>query len=479
MRVLFATSECVPFYKKGGLGDVSHSLPVALSHLGVAITIALPYFEKVKVKHIDLVCLGPLAIDYAGKRELVFVFRTHIPKTTVSVLLFRHPRLSVYDESTFLFFCLCVCAWYRLSALTGNEFDIVHCNDWHTALIPLLLGENDKTRKMQGVTLQGAAAKTILTIHNLLYQGVVHASTVRNMGLPMSIFRKIPSPEGGVINLFREGLEHADVVSTVSPSYAKEILTPEFGPHIYDALRKRNDRVIGILNGIDMDVWNPKTDQYLPKKYTKQSVIQGKAVNKERLQKAVGLPVSNDLLFGFIGRIEPRQKGVDLIIKAVRELPKKSFQVVLLGTGNIKQMKELENLDGQCTHISYIETFDERLARRIYAGSDVLLVPSKFEPCGLTQMIAMRYGTIPLVRKTGGLADSVEDGKTGFVFDDYHVEDLCKIMWKAITLREDDPKKWQAMVARVMKEDFSWVRSAREYMEVYKKLASQGLALRS
>jgi len=470
MRVLFATSECVPFFKKGGLGDVSHSLPIALSRLGVATTIALPYFEKVKVKHTDVVCLGPLAIDYAGKRELVFVFRTHIPKTQVSVILFRHPRLSVYDESTFLFFCLCVSTWYRLSALTGNGFDIVHCNDWHTALTPLLLGENNKTLKKQGVTLQGAAAKTVLTIHNLLYQGVVRVSTIRNMGLPMALFEKIPSPEGGVINLFREGLEHADVVSTVSPSYAKEIMTPEFGPYIFDALRKRREKVIGILNGIDTDVWNPRTDPFLPRHYTKQSVIAGKAINKERLQKAVGLSVSQDLLFGFVGRIEPKQKGVDLIIKAVRQLPKKSFQVVLLGTGNIKQVKELIQLDGQCTHISYIETFDERLARRIYAGSDVFLVPSKFEPCGLTQMIAMRYGAIPLVRKTGGLADSVEDGKTGFVFDDYHVEDLCKVMWKAITLREDDPKGWNTMVRCVMSQDFSWERSAKEYAEVYKKL---------
>jgi starch synthase len=473
MRILFATSECVPFYKKGGLGDVSHALPIALSHLGVSVTVTFPYFEDVKVKRSDLTCLGPLAVDWAGKRELVFVFKTHIPKTHIPVLLFRHPRLSVYGLSTFLFFSLCISAWLRFSALTGNVFDIVHCNDWHTGLIPLLLGENDKTRRKQGATLQGAAAKTILTIHNLLYQGVVTASVIRNIGLPLSLFEKIPSPEGGVINIFREGLEHADIVSTVSPSYAREILTPEFGPHIFDALRRRHDRIIGILNGIDMDEWDPNHDPNLPKNYSERTVVIGKAVNKERLQKAVGLPVSDVLLFGFVGRIEPRQKGVDLIIDAVKRMPKKNFQVVFLGTGEKKQVKELTLLDTKEQHIAYVSTFDDRLARRIFGGSDVFLVPSKYEPCGLTQMIAMRYGTIPLVRKTGGLADSVEDGKTGFVFDEYHVEQLCKAMWKAITVREDDPKEWQAMIRRVMREDFSWGRSAKEYAAVYRKLASK------
>jgi len=470
MRVLFATSECVPFYKKGGLGDVSHSLPIALSHVGVSVTVALPYYEKIKVKYKDTPCLGPLAIDYAGKRELVFVFQTRIPKTSVSVLLFRHPRLSVYDVSAFLFFNVCVSTWHRLTALTGNGFNIVQCNDWHTGLIPLLLGENNKILKKQVGTIQSKTVKTIMTIHNLLYQGIVTVSMIRNIGLPMSLFEKIPSPEGGVINLFREGLEHADVISTVSPSYAKEILTPEFGPHIFDALRRRHDSIIGILNGIDTDVWDPQKDSYLPKNYSIGSVRRGKSVNKTRLQKAVGLPVSDDLLFGFVGRIEPRQKGVDLIMKAVRQLPKKTFQLVLLGTGNLKQVKELKLLEGQYAHVSFVETFDERLARRIYAGSDVLLVPSKFEPCGLTQMIAMRYGAIPLVRKTGGLADSVIDGKTGFVFDEYNVEHLCKAMWKAIVLREDKPKDWQAMVRRVMEKDFSWTASAREYVKVYKKL---------
>jgi len=469
MRVLFVTSECVPFYKKGGLGDVSHALPVALSKIGVMMTVALPYYETMKINQRDLTCLGPLAVDFAGKRELIFLFQTVIPHTSVEVLLFRHARLLTYHGPLFLFFNQCV---FSYIALSQHMYDIIHVNDWHTALIPVLLGEDNKSRKGKS-TLQSKAVKTVLTIHNLLYQGSFPLHVISDIGLPKSIIHPVIGLSGKwEVNVFREGLERADSITTVSPSYAREIITPAFGPHVYDILRKRSDKVVGILNGIDVDIWNPKTDKHLSETYSISDVAAGKAENKKRLQKAVGLPQTDNLLFGFVGRIEPKQKGVDLIIEAIRRMPQKKFQVVLLGTGDTKQVKELEIIDKNCEHIAYISTFDERLARRIFAGSDVMLVPSKFEPCGLTQMIAMRYGAIPLVRKTGGLADSVVDGKTGFVFDDYHVEDLCKVMWKAIILREDDPEEWHAMVRRVMRRDFSWKASAREYKALYTKLLS-------
>ncbi|HCM82024.1 MAG: Glycogen synthase [Microgenomates group bacterium GW2011_GWC1_43_11] len=468
MKVLFATSECVPFYKLGGLGDVSYALPVALSKLGISMTVTLPYYEAIRIKK-NISCIGPLAVDYRGKRELVFVFQTTIPGSQVRVLLFRHPRLAAYEIPSFLFFCRCVASYIGVR----ESFDILHCNDWHMALIPVLLGEENKIRKGK-YTLQARERKTIMTIHNLLYQGSVPVHVLSDIGVPLSVVHPLIGLSGKrEVNLFREGLEYADVITTVSPSYAREILMPAFGPHVYDVLRRRSDAVIGILNGIDTALWNPGSDRFIPKHYTFRTVFRGKEENKKRLQKAVRLPTTDELLFGFVGRIEPKQKGVDLIIEAVKRMPKKNFQIVLLGTGNSKQVKELEAIDRQQTHIAYISTFDERLARRIFAGSDVLLVPSRFEPCGLTQMIAMRYGAIPLVRKTGGLADSVEDGKTGFVFDEYHVEDLCKTMWKAITLREDEPTEWHAMVRRVMREDFSWDRSAREYVKVYKRLLAQ------
>jgi len=470
MRVFFATSECVPFFKLGGLGDVSHALPVALSRLGVSISIALPYYEKIKVPYREGSCLGPLAVDFAGKRELVFIFKARIPNAKVDVLLFRHPRLQLYSNNPFQFFCVCLATYLRQPHTV--PYDIVHCNDWHTALLPLLLGENNKTQKKEHSTLQSRRYKTILTIHNLLYQGVFSVGRILDTGIPASVLHKIPTPSGSVINSFREGLEHADIISTVSPSYAKEIITPAFGEHMYHVLRKRHDRVIGILNGIDAWIWDPKTDPNISKNFSGISVIKGKKENKAYLQKSVGLPVTDACLFGFVGRIEPKQKGIDLIMEAARRMPEKHFQVILLGTGEKKQVAALESLDLKKPNISYISTFDERLARRIFAGSDVILVPSRFEPCGLTQMIAMRYGAIPLVRKTGGLADSVEDGKTGFVFEDYTADQLCRSMWRAIVMREDKPKEWLAMIKRAMKEDFSWGRSAKEYLKVYKQLAS-------
>jgi starch synthase len=471
MRVFFATSECVPFFKLGGLADVSHALPVALSQIGVSVTIALPYYEQIKVQHRDGTCVGPLAVDFAGKRELVFIFKSHIPNAKIDVLLFRHPRLLQYHDYNFQFYCACL-ATYLKQPLT-LPFDIIHCHDWHTALLPVLLGEDNKTKKKQSKTLQSKRYKTILTIHNLLYQGVFTVGRILDTGIPLSVLHKIPSREGGVINSFREGLEHADVITTVSPSYAKEIITPAFGEHMYEVLRRRHDRVVGILNGIDAWVWDPKTDPNIPVNFSLGNVLEGKKENKKRLQKAVGLPESDVCLFGFVGRIEPNQKGVDLIMEAAKRMPEDHFQVVLLGTGEKKQVAALTLLDTKKGNISYVSTFDERLARRIFAGSDVILVPSKFEPCGLTQMIAMRYGAIPLVRKTGGLADSVEDGKTGFVFDAYIADQLCQSMWRAIVMREDAPKEWLSMMKRAMKADFSWKHSAKEYKDLYTTLMQE------
>ncbi len=468
MRVFFATSECVPFYKRGGLGDVSHALPVALTKAGVSVTVALPYYEKIKVKHREGTCLCPLAVDFAGKRELVFIYRVHIPNSKVEVLLFRHPRLLVYENNPFQFYSVCLAAYLKQPQTL--EYDIVHCNDWHTALVPVLLGESNKTRKREPESMQGTRYKTVLSIHNLLYQGWFPLGQMLDTGIPASVFHVQKTKSGGYVNCFREGLEHADVISTVSPSYAREIMTPAFGEDMYDVLKRRHDRVVGILNGIDAWVWDPKTDPNLPVNFNRQTVFAGKKENKSRLQKAVGLPQTDACLFGFVGRIEPKQKGVDLIMEAARRMPAEHFQVVLLGTGEKNQVAALTKLDTKKVNVAYVSTFDERLARRIYAGSDVILVPSKFEPCGLTQMIAMRYGAIPLVRKTGGLADSVEDGKTGFVFSDYTVEDLCKAMWRAIILREDEPKSWSAMVREAMWADFSWNRSAKEYVRMYRKL---------
>ncbi len=475
MRVLFVTSECVPFFKRGGLGDVSYSLPVALSKLGVRMSIVMPYYEKAKVA--GATCVGQMAVDFDRRRELIFIFKTTIPGTDVETYLLRHPRLNEYGgdniADTFAFFSKAVTELYLYSPhILGGIYDIVHCNDWHTALVPLLLGERRKLGYQVRETLQSKGVKTVLTIHNLLYKGETGIGVTLRLGLPIDLFHVFTTPLGRAVKLLREGLEYADVITTVSPTYAREIIRGAHGDETRAVLTKRRGRLVGILNGIDPDLWDPKTDSALPVHFDGNTVIPAKREIKIHLQEALGLPVSTVPLFGFVGRLEFRQKGIDLIARAVEKLPSDAYQLVLLGTGSPRSVRAFERLAKKHSHIAFVHTFDERLARRMYAGCDVMVVPSKFEPCGLTQMIAFRYGTIPLVRKTGGLADSVIDGKTGFVFGPYTGRALIAAMERAIALFTTKPDAWTHMVHTGMKLDFSWRSSAKAYKALYKKLLS-------
>ena len=473
MRVLFVTSEVATLYKRGGLADVSYSLPVALSSRGVKIAIVMPYFES--MRHIKTVCVGQMAIDFDRRRELVFIFQALLPGTKVPVYLFRHPLLNVYDGDNiverFAFFSKAVAQLYLFAPQTlGGPYDILHCNDWHTALVPLLVGERSKVGYRERETMQSDRAKTILSIHNLLYQGETGVALTLKLGFPKTLFHSFMTPLGRAIRLLTEGFEYADVVTTVSPTYSKQIMRGYHGQRVRKIFLRRRDKILGILNGIDTELWDPKTDTALPSSYDAQTVLEKKAQIKSSLRKAVRLPEKDVPLFGFVGRLESRQKGLDLIAHAIKALPKDACQVVLLGTGEKAQVTIFERLAQKHPNIAFINSFDERLARRIYAGSDVMLVPSKFEPCGLTQMIAMRYGTLPLVRKTGGLADSVEDGVTGFVFGPYTRSALIRRMREVIEYYGTKPVEWRKMISRVMKEDFSWKHQAAHYVDLYKSL---------
>jgi starch synthase len=473
MKVLFVTSEVAGLYKRGGLADVSYSLPVALSKSGVKVAIAVPFYEKIKLH--DVHCVGQLAIDFDRRRELVFIFETILPGTTVPVYLFRHPMLNNYDDehivARFAFFSKAVAQLYLYAHQTlGGPYDIIHCNDWHTALIPLLVGENRKVGFRERETLESTNVKTVLTIHNLMYKGETGLSLALKLGFPKSIFHDFATPLGRAIRLLTEGMECADIVTTVSPTYADEIMKGKHGGLVTDIFKRRGDRMVGILNGIDQALWDPMHDQYLPENYGKKNVASKKQHIKEHLQTTFRLPKHRVPLFGFVGRLESRQKGLDLIASAIRALPKESYQLVLLGTGEKKMVNLFTELSEAHENVGFVHTFDERLARRIYAGSDIMLIPSKFEPCGLTQMIAMRYGTLPLVRKTGGLADSVDDKKTGFVFGPYTKSALIKKMQTAMALYRDDPDEFGKMIGRVMKADFSWQHQVKSYKDLYREL---------
>lgn len=475
MRVLFVTSEIATLYKRGGLADVSYALPVALSQAGVSVSIAIPFYQDVKVG--DVKCVGQLAIDYDRRRELVFIFRAILPHSHVRVYLFRHPLLNEYEDAhivdRFAFFSKAVSQLILYSQeMLGGPYDIIHCHDWHTALVPMLLGEQSKLGFRERETIQSQTTKTILTIHNLLYTGETGISIALKLGLPKSIFHAFTTPLGRAVRLMTEGFEYADVVTTVSPTYAKEIHHGMHGKRIVDVFSRRGDRIRGILNGLDISLWNPKTDPALPVHYAPANVYEAKQQLKKHLQKSIRLPVSDVPIFGFVGRFEHRQKGLDLIARAITKLPPEDYQMVLLGTGNKRLVKQFERLADLHHNIAFIHTFDERLARRIYAGSDVMLVPSKFEPCGLTQLIAMRYGTPPLVRKTGGLADTVIDGKTGFVFGQYTTRALVDAMTRAIDMYRHKPKMFVTLMRATMKQDFSWAHQVKEYIELYNKLKS-------
>ncbi len=477
MRVLFATSEVATLYKLGGLGDVSYALPIALGRIGVTVTVAMPYYRAVIVK--PVACVGIVAVSYAGVRELVFVFRGKLPHSTVEILLFRHPRLDDYMKQpmgeTFAFFSQCVATLVTVgSHITGKPYDVVHCHDWHTALVPVLLGETRKGgKKKQQETVQSQSTKTVLTIHNLLYQGTSKENIVDHLGLPKGVVRDIHGPFGETINMLREGIEHADIVTTVSPTYAKEILTHTYGEHVDEVLRRRQDHLVGILNGISMDQWDPRQDMALYHQYDARSVVSGKQVNKDHLQKSFQLPIQLQMpLVGFVGRLEPLQKGIDILLPALEVAwQTHEFQCVIMGTGSPRTVAAVEAVAKRYpTQMRFVNTFDEKLARRIYAASDVLAIPSKFEPCGLTQMIAMRYGTIPLVRHTGGLADTVTEGVTGFVFDAYTASALTKKLIQTLDCYGADAKQWKHMQQAGMREDVSWTSRAKQYRALYEHL---------
>ncbi len=476
MHVLFVTSEMEPLFKLGGLGDVSQSLPHALGKLNVNVTVVLPYYATIKLDR--PLCLGKLGVTYKNERHLVFVFATRHPKSSGPVILLRHPLLNDYHApfivGRFAFYSLAVTTLIsQARAIVGHDIDIIHCHDWHTALVPLLVGENSKLNDVRASTetVQAKKSRTVLTIHNLLYQGVTIDTLTREIGLPQPLIHRLNRRSGSFMNLLREGISYADVVTTVSPTYAKEIYTKEYGEGLEDLFAKRKDRVVGIINGIDQEYWNSATDRLLAYQYDSDSVLRIKPKLKKILQKELLLEKRDIPLLAYIGRLDGHQKGVNLLVSSIKSfLKQRRCQLAILGTGDIKIVGLIRDLAKKYPgRITFTHAFDEALARRIYAGADVIVVPSKFEPCGLIQMIAMRYGTIPLVRKTGGLADTVIDGKTGIVFGPYTMTELMQSIEKTINIYHKS-SAWNQMVRRVMRQDFSWKRSAKEYKQLYQRL---------
>jgi starch synthase len=474
-KILFVTSEAHPLIKTGGLGDVSGALPVALKQLKQDVRLILPAYRDAMRRY------GPYTIA-----SLVFPPETHpirllegrLPDSNVMVWLVDIPSLFDRTGNPYLgpdghdwpdnalrfgMFARAVTAIALNQAGLDWSPDIVHCNDWQTGLIPPLL------------SLQEPRPTTVFTIHNLAYQGLFPADQFQELGLPPQLWGMDGLEFYDQLSFIKGGLLYADMINTVSPTYAKEICTPEFGCSLDGLLRNRADRLKGILNGADYGEWDPRHDTHLTHHYGPDT-LQGKAANKTELQNKLGLQRASHVpLVGFVGRLAS-QKGIDLILAVLGNLLHQEVQFVILGTGDKDFEKALTELAALYPHRCHVKIgFSEQLAHHIEAAADLFLMPSRYEPCGLNQIYSMRYGTLPIVRRTGGLADTVVDvsagldSATGFVFDEAAAAELSRTIQRALALYRDHPQDWRKLMHNAMSRDYSWRQSALAYLDLYQQ----------
>jgi len=483
VNILLATSEAVPFAKTGGLADVCGALPIELARLGHHAAVILPAYRKTRY-----CCqpIEPLGIDFIvpiGSRAVTgHLLQSHLPGSDVPVYLVQQDHYFDRDElygadgkdyvdncERFVFFCRAVMEAIRLLDL---ELDVIHANDWQTGLVPAYL-----KIEYQGVPRYERVA-TLFTIHNMAYQGQFWHWDMLLTGLDWKYFNWHEMEFFGKLNLLKTGLVFADSISTVSPRYAREIQSSPLGCGLEGVLQIRRDALSGILNGMDATVWNPATDSHLASKYDAHSFVEGKAVCKAALQEEVGLPVVADVpLIGSVGRLTD-QKGFDLVAEVIQQwVQTNDAQWVILGTGQPKHHRLFATLAERFPQkVAVRLEFSNPLAHRIEAGADIFLMPSRFEPCGLNQFYSLKYGTVPVVRATGGLADTIRDAGSGtspdpeangFSFEDYSAMALSETLRRACEAfrRADD---WRRLIVTGMGQDWSWARSAKQYVELYR-----------
>ena len=466
MRIVFAAAEAAPYAKVGGLADVAGSLPQALAALGHDVTLYLPLHGTIDRARSGIPAKGPMRSVPFGNRNV----RTSYPAVArdgVRVVFVDNARVlareKVYgapdDNRRYAFFCRAV-----FEDLRGSDDlpDVVHAHDWHTALlVPLVV----RARAMRETA-------TVFTIHNLAYQGRTSAKVLKLIGLPRA---RLAIEDPNECNPMARAIASADIVSTVSERYAHEILTPEFGERLQGLLKERKRRLAGIVNGIDTRSFDPATDPSIASHYSAADVT-GKAKAKEALQREGGLTVDPRApVFGVVGRLV-EQKGVDLLTAAAPHLLDSGGQIVVLGSGDPAYEVKWKELAARSAGKLWLTLgFDAALAQRIYAGSDLFLMPSRFEPCGLGQLISFRYGTIPVVHAVGGLAETVRDADVdpsvgnGFSFARYAPLALADAIDRAMRAFRVDGAPWRELVRRAMSEDHSWNASAKRYLELYAK----------
>ncbi len=480
IKVAFAVSEAVPYAKTGGLADVAGTLPISLEELGCEVKLFMPKYSIIDETEFGLsYCweLGEIPVRLGANVHSVHVHKSTFPDSNVEVYFIDCPhyffRESIYtedsdeDERFILFSKAVIETLQRLQWIP----DILHCNDWQTGLLPLLIKDNYSWDKLFDQT------KTIFTIHNIGYQGVFPKKALLNAEIKSEYFY----PEGPVeyydsVSFMKAGIVFADVVTTVSPTYAKEILTPEYGNGLENVLAQRKNNLFGILNGVDYSVWNPDTDRLIPFRYN-AGYLTGKIKNKKFLLEHFKIPYKENIpLIGIISRLV-KQKGFDLVSQVIDDLMKLNAQWIVLGSGesNFENLfREIEKKNPK--KVSVYIGYNNELAHLIEAASDIFLMPSHYEPCGLNQIYSLKYGAVPVVRKTGGLADTVHDwyelvenndeSGTGFTVNYYSGAALKETLQKAIETYKDKTV-WKKILKNGMSKNYSWKTSAEKYIELY------------
>lgn len=487
LKVLFVASEMDPFIRVGGLADVIGTLSRRLSGLDCDIRVVLPYYKGVK-KNLKKLNIEPKKLD----KKVVFcvdwlveegeIYEVQYKDVTVYLLendkyferdqIYATPK-GEFEDNDLRFGFLSLGA-LEIAKLLNFKPNIIHCHDWQCAFIPICL----KWRKHLKDDEFFKDSKIVLTIHNISYQGQFDKNIIDKYGLPGFLFTSQGLELYGKVNLLKGGILYSDLVTTVSPTFAEEIKKRDYG-HGLDAVLKwisrKSDNLTGILNGIDYDVWNPESDNAIYSKFSAND-ISAKTTNTSKLKEELGLSENEEYpLLCFVSKLT-EQKGLDLLIDSLPQILDLGYQVVIIGSGEARFEQMLRKANRKFRkNLSITIKPSEELERKIYAGSDMLLMPSRFEPCGLGQIIALRYGTIPVVRGTGGLLDTVKDytennkNGNGFIFHEFSKVSLLDALLRAITLYEDN-NAWRKLISRAMKEDFSWRKSGKTYKEIYQKL---------
>lgn len=474
LKVLYVSAEVSPFAKTGGLADVAGSLPQSLMAAGNDVRVAMPRYKTIK-SAMSYAADFPVAM---GERRETCIVRETETSFKMDGLTGKLPvyfidnyyyfdREGIYcytdDADRFIFFCKAV-----LEMLPRINFqpDIIHCNDWHTGPMCLLLKEKFKRYPFY------SKISTVFTVHNLEYQGHFPKDVLRVLNMGDDIFTPEKVEFYGSFNFMKAGLVYADVINAVSETYAEEVKTERFGEKLEGLMQRRAKDLYGIVNGISYEEFNPAEDPRIYKNYTEKN-YQDKKMNKYGLQRELGLPQSDRPLIGIVHRLTA-QKGLDLILDVMDDIMEENVQFVLLGLGDPYYENKFKEFAAKYPgKMKVVVEFNVILAQRIYSGSDIFLMPSRFEPCGLGQLISLRYGTIPVVRATGGLADTVIDYDAGslqgngFVFDEYTSEQFLEALLRALKVYEEEPEVWNSLVVRALKSNFSWKESAGKYLNLY------------